>query len=42
MTPKIYPFFLLSQCWKFSVLAIGALQGVRAGVQGFRFGMQVG
>lgn len=32
----------LPQCWKFSVLAIGALQGVRAGVQGFRCGMQVG
>ncbi|KAI7836698.1 hypothetical protein COHA_009474 [Chlorella ohadii] len=28
--------------WKFSVLATGALQGVRAGVQGFRCGHAVG
>ena len=42
MASRIYPFLLLPQCWKFSVLAIGALQGVRAGVQGFRYGMQAG
>ncbi|PRW20501.1 carbohydrate kinase [Chlorella sorokiniana] len=34
------PWPAVLECWKFSVLAIGALQGVRAGVEGFRCGMQ--
>ncbi|KAL4422600.1 hypothetical protein ABPG75_008797 [Micractinium tetrahymenae] len=34
------PWAALLECWRFSVLAVGVVQGMRAGVDGFRAGMR--
>ncbi|PSC70124.1 chloroplast precursor [Micractinium conductrix] len=34
------PWHAVLECWRFSVLAVGTVQGMRAGVEGFRSGMR--
>lgn len=34
------PWAAVLECWRFSVLAVGVVQGMRAGVDGFRAGMR--